>query len=190
MKLVCDKMEIVECDTILEKIRAEINYFQAKNKKRNSDVREEVSVDPIVLRAADYEQVVNSPSAKKKVCKSLIDLCPFRKRQRTEDIYNMMKEFVDEENKLQGNDESPFTIRQLLGHLLHRSEYRDGDKKLSEVGMMLMNGQNILDRFHFDETDAVSLVHDMTLSKDMRVLKRYLEKLHLGFPNTNKLLEA
>lgn len=74
---------------------------------------------------------------------------------------------------------------------MYRSEYHDGDKKMAELGMMLMNGQDIIELSQFDETDAVSIVHDMTLSKEnSRVLKRYLEKHHLGFPNTNELLEA
>ena len=119
-----------------------------------------------------------------------MDLCPFKKRERTDKILNEMKCFLDEENEV-NSDETPFIMRQLIGYLLYRTEYHEGDKRLAEIGIMLMNNQDITSKKKFEETDALSLMHDMTLSKEnTRVLKRYLDKYDLQFPNTTDLLEA
>ena len=55
MKLVCDKMEIVECDTILKTIRAEINYFrQFQEIKRKQIIMSEKKF--LLLIRLFYEQ--------------------------------------------------------------------------------------------------------------------------------------
>ena len=111
----------------------------------------------------------------------------FSKLRRTEEIFGQLREFVEEENKNREVGHSAFSITNLLGYLLHRAEYHN-NKKLADIGSMLMTNKSIIG---FDTTDAISLMHNLTLSKEqMRVVKRYVTAKGIFFPNTNQLLEA
>ena len=155
--------------------------LKARNNQKGSYERKENESDAAVFKAGDYESAL---PAKKKFRKRFSDLS-LSVRETTEYILKLMKDFVKEDLvkllSLIGICWDTFCTVQSI----------DGDKKLSEIGMMLVNGQDIFSQFQFDETDAVSIMHDMTLSKEnSRVLKRYLGKHNPGFSNTNELLEA
>ena len=177
-------------EEVTKKLRDEIKYLkknQSKNQSTFSHSRDDLTGNITIFELDDSNP---SPHPRKKINKAFKDLCPFRKRERTDKLLNEMKCFLHEENKL-NSDEPPFIMRQLIGYLLYRTEYHEGDKKLAEIGVMLMNNEDITSKKRFDETDALSLMHDMTLSKEnTRVLKRYLDKYDLQYPNTTDLLAA
>ena len=88
--------------------------------------------------------------------------------------------------KLGGHpDKTPLTLTQLLGYLLHQVNY-EKDKKLAKIGTMIMNEKDI-----DNMSDAITLMHGMTLSKEqLCVMRSYLVKKGMFFPSTNALLEA
>ena len=94
--------------------------------------------------------------------------------------------FVDNESSL---EENSLTVNQLLGYLLYRINY-SSNKKLSNLGFSLYSN-NHTETNNFTTRDAITLMHDLTLSKEqVRVLKQCLKEKNVFFPNTNDLLEA
>ena len=79
-------------------------------------------------------------------------------------------------------------MTQLLGYLLHRVNY-NSDRKLAVLGIMIMKGEDITLNRSFNNIDAVTLMHDLTLTKEqMRVLRQYMLAKGVFFPNTTDLL--
>ena len=90
---------------------------------------------------------------------------------RTDDIANSISALCGE------ND---MTERQLLGYLLHRFEYHSGSKQLAQFGLQLMNNEDPLQKKSFDVLDAITLQHDLNLTKEqMRNLQRYIIFKHI-----------
>ena len=60
---------------------------------------------------------------------------------------------------------------------------------MSELGTKILNGLEI-GASGFDNVDAITLMHDLVLSKDqMRTVRQYLIKKRIFFPSTTMLLE-
>ena len=120
----------------------------------------------------------------------------FRKRCRTEPLLEQIKAFIEEENLVEEDNQQSMTVNHLLGYLLGYLLYRTNhvnNKKLAKVGAMIMNNQDqeLFLNENFDCTDAVTLMHDLSLSKEqMRTIRKYLMKKGIFFPNTTDLLEA
>lgn len=102
------------------------------------------------------------------------------KRNRTQQIVDLMKELVDGEDDL--------TMTQLIGYLLHRTHYAS-DRSLAELGNQLYNDTYQSNIYKIDE--ALSIMHTLVLTKEqLRLFKNILKSKNIIFPNTNELLEA
>ena len=104
----------------------------------------------------------------------------------TNDILQTITSFVDELNQ---DVENPMTITQFLGYLIHRINYAE-NKKTAEIGLSLfLQHENA--KMSFNETEAISLMHELTLSKyQMIKVKAYLSYKQIYFPNQKLLLPA
>ena len=188
---VCSILGVINCDAIKQIIENEIRYYKkymaAQQGTSSSKRKDTPDENTIIFNEEDFDQIELPSQKKRRHSKDFELLSPFRKREHTEEILKVMKSFLDDEN---AGRAQPFTIRILLGYLLYRTEYHSGDKKLAELGMKIMNDQDITEPHTFDVTDAVTLMHDLTLSKEqMRVMKNYINSKGMYFPNTNQILQ-
>ena len=117
--------------------------------------------------------------------KSFLDLSDYRKRCRTDPLVVMIKKFITDKELIK-NNKTPLSVNQLLGYLLHRLNNTD-NKRLANIGAQIFKDE--LPPAEVDVSNAISLKHDLTLSKeDMRVVKRYFNEKGVLFHNTTKLL--
>ena len=107
-------------------------------------------------------------------------------RMCTSDLRKFIENFLEAENKDALN---PITITQLLAYLIYQVNYMT-DKKTAQLGMDIYENRH-LERNSFANMDAISLMHDLTLTKtQMRTMKSYEAAKGMFFPNTDELLKA
>jgi hypothetical protein len=178
------------------KIQNEIRAYTKHNDKQRalpSGQRTVISgedlfvIDKDELIDSDDETSNSAGEPKSKMRrKSFIDLTLRMQRLRTDDLMKSLNSFLEVENK---DSQNPMTITQILGYLIYRANYIS-DKKTAELGMDIYEQRN-LERNSFSNMDAISLMHDLTLTKSqMRTMKSYLAAKGVFFPNTDELLKA
>ena len=114
--------------------------------------------------------------------KSFLNLKSQMQSVRTKLLLEKINDFLNEENK--GCD-TPISMTQLLGYLIHRVNYAT-DKKTASIGMNIYK-QEHTQKQQFTNRDAVALMHDLTLTKaQMRTMKPYLADKGVFFPNSNE----
>ena len=95
-ELLYSQINVKESDEeVTQKIRQEIKYFkknQSKAKSTHSQARDELECNNIII--FEKEDSDPSPQPRKKINKGFKDLCPFRKRERTDKILNEIKCFL------------------------------------------------------------------------------------------------
>ena len=97
-------------------------------------------------------------------------------KERTDNLLENIERLVEEENNIcNENNEEKLTTTQLLGYLIYRINC-DKDKKTAELGQKIYKSELVQnDKVSFSPTDAVAIMHDLTLTKqEMRTLKSYL----------------
>ena len=78
------------------------------------------------------------------------DLGNKQKLNRTNDLLQMINDFVAKENQFRSaNDHQLFTSRNLLGYLLYRIEWTT-DKQMAEVGLKLLRNESLNSHQSFD----------------------------------------
>ena len=98
------------------------------------------------------------------------------KQRNTNDILQTITSFVEELNQ---DVENPMTITQFLGYLIHGINYAE-NKKTAEIGLSLFHQHK--NAMSFDETKAISLMHELTQSK--------YQMIKVNFPKQKLLLSA
>ena len=187
-------------ESLTSTFKAELKQYKRYRKTlktMNSEARKDVEVPnggKIVLTENPevYEMEVDDEEPVSfGLKKGFFELSKYRQRCRTDEILESLKKFIDNEQLVADADsDDPMTITQLLGYLLHRVNYSE-NKKLSKVGLMLMHNKTLQQPQDFDLMDAVTLMHDMDLSKEKtRVIRQYLVKKGVYFPDTTELLKA
>ena len=134
MNNVCELLEVQQTDSISVQISNEIrNYkkFMSIQKGRNAkDCQVRPTENPVIFDKDQLDTLQQQSQPKRpRYNKSFEDLSVFRRRKRTEEILELMK--TNHHN----------TVRHLLGYLLYRTEYHQGNKKLAKMGVMMINGQ-------------------------------------------------
>ena len=131
----------------------------------------------------------NSSAYKVRKKKSFLKLSADYRRDKTDEILGTIKKFVDEELNA-GVVEGKITVTQLLGYFIHRVNFME-DKKTAEIGTNILNQQNNREKVSFVETEAIALIHELTLTKYQVIkLKAYLTSKGIYFPNQRDLLIA
>ena len=190
---VCSKMNIQECAEIVSKIKDHMQKQKGKSSSQRKSVPGVENV--IVFDSDDYREYGDEdvemrderPSIPPRTSyKSFLELSKYRQRCRTDSIVNELKNFIENEELIE-KEGTPLSITQLLGYLLYRVNYNT-NKTMAQVGAQIYRNQ--FSPAAFDVSDAISLKHNMTLSKeDMRMMKRYMNEKGVSFPNTNQLLK-
>ena len=120
---------------------------QYKRKKSNAGFEgREVLLDTVEFKAK---------GATKR--KPFVELGNKQRNNITNDILQTITSFVDELNH---DVENPMTITQFVGYLIHRINCAE-NKKTAEIGLSLFH-QHENAMMSFDETKAISLMHELT----------------------------
>ena len=174
---ICERLKIKSSDILRKKVVSDIRKY--RHNKIN--VKKACVENTELINANDYEKVENLDPVENRLS-SLARKCNVIVLLK----YFVLQIFIDDESSL---EENSLTVNQLLGYLLYRINY-SSNKKLSNLGFSLYSN-NHTETNNFTTRDAITFMHDLTLSKEqVRVLKQYLKEKNVFFPNTNDLLEA
>ena len=196
-------MKVEECESLKKKLKELLKDFkrdQSSNQKQSSNARSMNTDEVYLIKSEQFTPLVDSGSDKEneepvepviKKRKSFQDLSNKMKANRTTELLEYLKNFVNQDNS--NSIGSDVTINQMLGYLLHRLNHQN-DKKVAAMGQALFHQEESYWRngkSQFDLSEAIALMHELTLTKEqMRTMKSYLSTKGVVFPNTNQLLEA
>ena len=146
---VCAKLNVKSCSQLLEVIRKELKRYKERLQPKKNicpTVPSDYFVfDGIRLEPAEeaYDEEMDSPSIKKP-----FNLLTSRsKRTRTDEINNLLKDFVESEKKQ--FPDSTLTVTNLLGYLIHRNNYVN-DKEMAATGTKVRLRKLVLGYDFFD----------------------------------------
>ena len=109
------------------------------------------------------------------------------KRRRTDKLYAMCLQAVDEENA--GKSDEEYTMNKLLGYLLRRFNYHS-NPKVADIGYKLEENKPI-DQGDFDVNEAITLSLQLNLSKEQQqVFKNWMAKVNVNFPCSKIMLKT
>ena len=140
----------------------------------------------VVLLRDDYCAAPSSlpPPVKKR--KSFTNVSRQMQHIKTDQILEVLNNFIDCEKE--NDDECELTVTQLLGFLIYRINYVN-NREVANLGLSIFE-QKVSEKPSFDNLDAISLMHDLTLTKtQMRNVKSYLKQKDDYSPNTTDLLQ-
>ena len=180
------KHDLTETEEIREALKYQLKRYKEAKKSAS---KSEAASKSVVLVVETAVEKTEPPAAKKKR-KSFGQLTPKWKRARTDALLDAIEKLVEEENSCNKSSDEDLTVTNLLGYFIHRVNY-ENDKKIANVGRMMYEGKPIELKTNFTTTDAIALMHDLTLTKQqMRTMKAYMSSKGIHFPNTNELCEA
>ena len=122
------------------------------------------------------EEITATVTPAKRRKSSFANISSDARRKRTNRLLQSLRDFAAEESDERLiNDAKEFSVNQLLGYCLHRVNHQS-NKKLAELGMNLFHGIDVTEKDYFSTSEAITLKHDLTLSKcDMRLMGKYLK---------------
>ena len=190
VKLICEKLGLSEDMTLkadIQKLLWSFNKFRKKQANASSNSRNvDMDMSEVVLLREDYCAAPSSlpPPVKKR--KSFTNVSRQMQRIKTDQILEVLNNFIDCEKE--NDDECELTVTQLLGFLIYHINYVN-NREVANLGLSIFE-QKVNEKPSFDNLDAISLMHDLTLTKtQMRNVKSYLKQKDVYFPNTTDLLQ-
>ena len=194
----CSTLNVKPCTELNGVVKKELKRFKEKLQPKKNQ-RPTAPTNPTLFNEIQLEATANneeepeepmdtdplSSPSNPNLKKPFHKLTNRSKRTRTDEINNLLKEFVANEN-----DQFPdtnLTITNVLGYLLYKNNYVH-DKEMATIGTKIYT--NTLEPKHFTRTEAVTVMLDLDLSKvQCKVFKSYLKSKGVSFPGTTVLLE-
>ena len=199
LQTICKKMGVQDDDDMMAVLRTEIDSFVRfkKTTGRNPSIRGDCPNGHSIVFTRDEHEPIEDPmeiddTRDSNKTKSFFALGKTGKHNHTKPLMDMLDRFIKEEEEVYDRsrkDVPMLSKTKLLGYLIQRVNY-NSDRKISEAGTKILNELEV-GVTKFDDIDAITLMHDLVLSKEqMRTMRKYLIKKGVFFPSTTVLLES